>query len=142
MTTTDTHVYTANVRSILRAIAEVLAVAEDDASSLSNGADQHRWAEGTPQAEAEREQLKVLAGSCWTACAAARRALHYKAKGATPHVDLDKAHTSVSQAHANLFHEVALARLTKHPVIMAQVWSCHSSIQALMRLFALARGKV
>jgi hypothetical protein len=140
--TTTTTVHTANVRSILRAIDEVLAVAEDDASSLSSLASQHRWAEDTREAETERRELKLLAGLCWAACAAARRALAYKAKGAKPHEDLDEAHTSVSQAHANLFHEVALARLTKHPVIMAQVWSCHSSIQALMRLFALARGKV
>lgn len=141
MTTTD-HVYTANVRSILRAIAEVLAVAEDDIDGLIAHVSQHRWAESTPEAEAERKALKLLAGSCWAACLSARRALQYKAPGAKPHTDLEEAHTSVSQAHAELFHEIALDRLSKHPVIMAEVYACHSMIQALMNLFALARGKV
>lgn len=137
-----TEVYSAHVRSVLRAIGEVLAVAEDDASSLSHHVDQHRWAEESPEAEAQRKELKQLAGFCWSACASARRALHYRAEGAVPHADLAEAHTSISKAHAELFHQIVLNRLTTYPVLMAQVWACHSSIQALMRLFALARGKV
>ena len=140
--TTTTTVHTANVRSILRAIDEVLAVAEDDASSLSRLASQHRWTEDTREAETERRELKLLAGLCWEACAAARRALAYKAKGAKPHEDLDEAHTKASLAHAELFHEIAMSRLNSYPVVMAQVWSCASIIRALMNLFALARGKV